>query len=105
MIQLTTESRQNKNGEVVDTSLYLIRFDSRNLAIVRGNPEVSGKNNVVGYYGSVKNALTKCIDIVIKNGSEPLSIETLLNRIIDMERRIEELYSDIPTMISMVKGE
>ena len=108
MIQLTDEIKKNKLGQYIDASLYLIHFDSRNLAIVEGRPTVdtSGrkKQNVIGYYGSVKSALTKSMNIVLKHHGCTAELKEMLHRIDSLEKRIEELYGDLPMMIKLLKG-
>ncbi len=106
MIKLTNTTAKNKSGEIIDTSLYLIHFDSRNLAIVRGRRSSSGRyssSQIQGYYGDVKTALKAAINIAIK--SEPIvtSPETILQRIDSLEKHIKKL--EYPTMMKMIKGE
>ena len=96
MIQLT------ENGE---KSLYLIHFDSHNLAIVRGQRSSSGRysgSQIQGYYGDVKTALKAAINIAIKSEPVVTNLETILQRIDGLEKHIEKL--EYPTMIKMMKG-
>jgi len=108
MIQLTTTTKLNRKGEEVDASLYLIHFDARNLAIIEGIPTIDAsgkkKQNVLGYYGSVKHALLKSIDIAIKNGSDRAELSEILHTIDLLEKRIEELSDSLPTMMQLLKG-
>ena len=108
MIQLTDAIKTNKLGNCIDASLYLVHFDSRNLAIVEGKPTVDSsgrkKQNVIGYYGSVKSALTKSINITLKHHGSTAELKEMLQRIDSLERRIEELYGDLPMMIKLLKG-
>ena len=107
MIQLTNELKTNKLGKYVDASLYLVHFDSRNL-VVEGKPTVDAsgrkKQNVIGYYGSVKTALTKSIDIALKHQGCTTELSELLHRIDSLEKRIEELYGGLPSMIQLLNG-
>lgn len=107
MIQLTSATKLNRKSEKVDSSLYLIHFDSRNLAIIEGKPTVDAngrkKQNVIGYYGDVKTALIKSIDIAIKNGSAMVELSEMLKRIDDLSEHIKEL-PDYPTMMQLLKG-
>ncbi len=107
MIQLTTATKLNRKGEEVDASLYLIHFNVNNLAIVEGKPttDARGKKrtNVLGYYGDVKTALKRSINLSIKNGSEVVELSEVLKRIDDLENHIQEL-PDYPTMIQLLKG-
>ena len=108
MIQLTDEIKKNKLGQYIDASLYLVHFDSRNLAIVEGKPTVDSsgrkKQNVIGYYGSIKTALTKSIDLAIKNGGVMVELKEMLQRINELEKHIQEL-PDYPTMMKLLRGE
>ena len=108
MIKITDALKTNKLGKYIDASLYLVHFDSRNLAIVEGKPTVDAsgrkKQNVIGYYGSVKTALTKSIDLAIKNGGVMVEQNEMLQRIDSLEKRIEELYGDLPTIIQLLNG-
>ncbi len=106
MIQLTNQTKINKLGEEIDDSLFLIHFDSRNLAIVRGQRGANGRYNnsqIQGYYGSIKSALTRSIDLAIKSGTQATELYEMLQRIDDLARHIEEL-PDYPTMMSLLRG-
>ncbi len=107
MIRLTKSNKTNKSGETVDDSIYLDRFDSRNMCLMKlgAIDKRTGKQarEVIGYYGSVKSALARSIDIVIKDGGETLELPEVLQRINALENRIEELYEDLPTMIQLMK--
>ena len=110
MVQLTKNTKVNKAGEVVNDSLYLIQFDSRNLAIVRGERNSNGRyssSQIQGYYGDVKSALKAAINIAIKTDPALLKLETVLKRIDDMEKRINTLCDarNLPTMMKLLRGE
>jgi len=110
MMKLTNSTRTNKNGELVDNSIYLIHFDSRNLAIVRGKRNKDGRytaSQVIGYYGSVRSALKASIDIAIKSEPELLKLKTVLHRIDDLEEHIEKLCDarNLPAMMQVLRGE
>ena len=107
MIQLTTATKLNRKGEEVDASLYLIHFDKYNLAIIEGKPTIDTngktKRNVIGYYGDVKTALKRSINIAIKNQSDGVELTTMLQRIDDLTEHIDSL-PDYPSMIQLMKG-
>jgi hypothetical protein len=110
MVQLTKNTKVNKAGEVVDDSLYLIRFDSRNLAIVRGERNSNGRyasSQIKGYYQDVRSALKAAINIAIKGDHTLLKLETVLKRIDVMEKRIDTLCNarNLPTMMKLLRGE
>ncbi len=107
MIQLTNETRASNNGEIMDDSFYLIHFDSRNLAIVRGKRGKSGRysnSQTQGYYGSIKTALLRSIDIAVKGGTQCNQLSEMIQRIDDLAKHIEEL-PDYPTMMSLLRGD
>ena len=91
MIRLTNETKKNKKGEDVDASLYLILFDSLNLAIVEGDPEEVGKKNALAYYSDVRLAFSRALDIAIKHSCETLELETILQRIGELDEAIKKL--------------
>ena len=105
MVQLTKETTVNKNGETVDTSWYLVHIDKRNLGIVKAPIKTNGTYSKVFYYGSVKSALKGAIDIVTKDGQQMEEMSELVHRIDSLEKRIEELYGSLPTMIQLLRGE
>lgn len=111
MIRLTDATKTNKHGEVVDSSLYLVRFDSRNLAIIEGLPtqDSSGRSrqNVRGYYGSVRTALIKSIDIAIKDGGDGGGLLEMLERIDNLTQHIETACAahNLPSMMKLLRGE
>ena len=78
MIRLTTEKRINKKGEEVDSSLYLVRLDANNLAIMRDG-------RYEGYYGCVQTAMKRALNISIKGSHEALTLEMILERIGELE--------------------
>ena len=108
MIRLTEATKINRKGETVDASLYLVHFDSRNLAIIEGAPtfDANGKKkqNVIAYYSGVKRALERCIDIAIKNGSAMVELSDMVQRIDDLQKHIDEL-PDTPSMMQLLRGE
>lgn len=108
MVRLTNTTKLNRKGETVDASLYLVHFDSRNLALIDGAVTVDAngrkKQNVIGYYSGVKHALEKSIDIAVKNGSAMVELSELVKRIDDLSEHIKEL-PDYPTMMQLLRGE
>lgn len=105
MIQLTNETTINNNGETVDASWYLVHIDKRNLGIVKGKrPNKGYASGKVFYYGSVKAALKGAIDLAIKDSGTMRDLTNMINRIDSLEKRIEELYCDLPTMMQLLKG-
>jgi len=109
MVRLTTNTRINKHGEEIDASLYLIRFDTRNLAIVEGVRGDRGYVNgqVKGYYGSIKSALQKSIDIVIRDAGDVCELSNMVQAIDSLTERIEELCTqqNYPNMMQLLRGE
>ena len=107
MLRLTTQTKLNRQGEEVDASLYLIHFDSRNLAIIEGKPTFKDgrkKQNVIGYYSGVKHALKKSIDIAIKSGAVMVELSEMVQRIDDLQKNISEL-PPYPSMMKLLRGE
>ncbi len=110
MVRLTNTTKLNRNGETVDASLFLVHFDSRNLAIIEGevtyDTQGRKKQNVIGYYGDVKNAFIKSIDIAIKHEDESRELSEVLKRINDLTEHIETVCEaqNLPTMMQLLKG-
>ena len=104
MIKLTDTTGTNKNGETIDTSWYLVHLDNRNLGLVKAPMKANGTYSKTFYYGSVKSALKGAIDILIKDGQQMEELSDLVQRIDLLEKRIEELYDDLPSMMSLLKG-
>ena len=106
MIQLTDETSVNKNGETIDASWYLVHIDKRNLGIAKGQKQERGyASGKVFYYGSVKSALKGAIDLVIKDSGTMRDLTEMRDRIDSLEKRIEELYGGLPTMIKLLNGD
>ena len=106
MIQITDETTVNKKGETIDASWYLVHMDKRNLGLVKGQKGDKGyASGKIFYYGSVKSALKGAIDLVIKDSGTMRDLKDMSDRIDSLEKRIEELYGDLPTMIKLLKGE
>jgi hypothetical protein len=97
MIQLTNNGAK---------SLYLIKFDERNLAIVVGaepRDEKKGySHRLKGYYGSVQSALKAAVDIQIKSGATVVETTEILQAIDLFHKRINELK--YPAIINFLKG-
>ena len=105
MIRLTEETRINRKGEEVDASWYLIRYDHRNLALVKGQKQANGyAPGSIFYYSSVETALKGAIDLSIKHGRGALELKEMLKTIDSLRERIAELYTDLPTMIQLLRG-
>jgi len=110
MIRLTNETRINQIGKKVDSSIYLIRYDERNLALIEGKPNKRTSKSehkykkIIGYYSDIKTALKKSIGIVIKHQGDIESLEDIIDRIEKLEKAIDNL-PDYPSMIRLLKGE
>ena len=94
MIQLTNETKtitkKSKNhnvGDIVDNSLYLVRVDSNNLALKRGN-------NIENYFGDVRTALYRSLNYALKGSEEALSLEFIIKTINGMDESIKRLEKD-----------
>ena len=87
MIQLTNETKVNKKGETVDNSLYLVRVDSNNLALKRGE-------TIEAYWGDVRTALTRSLNYAIKGSSEALTLENILKVVKSMDETVKTLKKD-----------
>lgn len=76
-------------------NLYLIKFDERNLAIVKGSepkdPKKGYGNRVLGYYGSVQTAFKKALDLSIKTGAERVELANIIEAINSLNARLDEL--------------
>ena len=102
MIQLTD----------TDPRLYLVRFDTMNLAIIKGEPKARNKagdpvphaNQVMGYYGSAREAFTKAIDIALKHEYSHFSASEVLHRIDDLTEHIKRACADIPSMTALMSA-
>ena len=95
MIQLTNETKtitknsKNHNvGDIVDNSLYLIRVDSNNLALKRGD-------NIENYFGDVRTALYRSLNYALKGSEESLTLEMIKRMIQSMDDTIKRLDKDV----------
>lgn len=95
MIQLTSETKtitkKSKNhnvGDIVDNSLYLVRVDSNNLALKRGD-------NIENYFGDVRQCLYRALNYALKGSEEALSLEFIIKTIKDMDESIKRLERDV----------
>ena len=91
MIKLTDETRvvkvkskTNNIGDVVDNSLYLVRVDSNNLGLKRGD-------TVENYFGDVRTALYRSLNYALKGSETALSLESMLQTIKSMDEAIKRL--------------
>ena len=87
MIQLTKETKINRKGVEVDNSLYLVRVDSNNLALQRGE-------KIENYFGDVRLALTKSLNYAIKGSYEALTLKQILDTVNDIDYAIKTLECD-----------
>ena len=95
MIQLTNETKtitkKSKNhnvGDVVDNSLYLVRVDSNNLALKRGD-------NIENYFGDVRQAIYRSLNYALKGSEEALSLEFIIKTIKGMDESIKRLDKEV----------
>ena len=87
MIRLTEETKVNKKGETVDNSLYLVRVDSNNLALKRGE-------TIENYFGDVRTAFTRALNYAIKGSEASLKLETILEVCRSIDDTIKQLKKD-----------
>ena len=94
MIQLTNETKtitkksKNRNvGDIVDDSLYLVRVDSNNLALKRGD-------NIENYFGDVRTALYRSLNYALKGSEEALTLAMIKRMIQSMDDTIKHLDKD-----------
>lgn len=82
---------------IVD-DLYLIKFDERNLAIIKGSepkdPKKGYGDRVLGYYGSVPHAFKQALDLSIERGAEGVELANVLEAINSLHARLDELPSE-----------
>lgn len=84
MIKLTDETKLNKDGEVVDNSLYLIRENENNLALVRGT-------RTIAHFGDVRTALTRALNYAVKGSTEELTLDFITRAVFGMDEVIRGL--------------
>jgi len=88
MIQLTpTTTRTNKKDVEVDATIYLERLDSNNLVLKEGE-------NILGYFGDARVALTRSLNYALKSSAVHLSLENILEIVKSMDATIKTLKSD-----------
>ena len=95
MIQLTNETKiitkKSKNhnvGDIVDNSLYLIRVDSNNLELKRGD-------NIEIYFGDVRQAIYRSLNYALKGSEEALTLEMIVGMIKGMDESIKRLDKEV----------
>ena len=91
---------------VITSELALVKFDSLNLAIVKGHEPKDKKkgytNRIQGYYGSIQGAFKAVLDIQIKSGAVGVEAKEILQAIDSLHKRIDEL--EYPHIIKFLKG-
>ena len=88
MIKLTTSTGINqKTKKEFDNSLYLVRIDSNNLALKRGD-------KTLNYFGDVRTALTESLNYAIKGSDVALLLELMLDSIYSFDKSIKTLKMD-----------
>ena len=86
-IKLTTEKKKNRNGVIVDNSIYLERLDPHNLVLRRGTTPI-------GYFGDVRTAFKRALNYAIKGSENELTLKQMLKVIKGMDKKIDELRKD-----------
>ena len=90
---------------ITDT-LSLVKFDTRNLAIIKGHEPKDEKkgwgNRVISYYGSIQSAYKAVLNHQIIGGAEGVEATEVLNAIDELNKRLDEL--DLPTMIALLNS-
>ena len=108
MIKITDKTRLDKEGETVDDSIYIDRYDSRNMILVKYGAinKKTGKpnRNILGYYSNINTLLKHSIDFIIKDGSEVVEIATMRDTINRIESKIDEICKDMPTMFKLMEN-
>jgi hypothetical protein len=76
-------------------NLYLVKFDERNLAIIKGaepkDPKKGYGDRILGYYGSVQTAFKKALDLSIKSGAAGVELANIIEAIDSLNARLDEL--------------
>ncbi len=108
MIQLTNKTRENKDGETVDDSIYIDKYDSRNMVITKFGPidKKTGKpvKRVLGYYSNISTLLKHSVDFVIKDSLQAVELATMKDMIDNHIKKIDDICKDMPTMFELMKG-
>lgn len=84
---ITKDTKNYRTGDIVDNSLYLVRFDSNNLALKRGE-------TIENYFGDVRTALRVSLNYALKWSSVAMSLESILEMINGMDDVIKQLRID-----------
>jgi hypothetical protein len=87
-------------------NLYLIKFDERNLAIIKGNEPKDKKrgytNRILSYHGSIQSAFKSVLDLQIRGGASGVEAKEILQAIDLLNKRLDEL--EYPQIIHFLKG-
>jgi len=87
MILLVQATKLNKSNEVVDDSIYLVREDSNNLALKRGD-------RIIAHYGCVRTALARALNYAIKGSTEELTLSFISMQIAQMDAAIQSIKAE-----------
>lgn len=95
MIQLTKETKtvdkettKSKIGDTIDYSLYLVRVDSNNLALKRGD-------RIENYFGDVRTALKRSLNYAIKGSETELTLNSILETVKHIDEQISKLTKEV----------
>ena len=109
MIKLTNRTKTNKAGVEVDDSIYIAKYDSRNLCLCKLRPPRKGSftdsatKDVIGYYPAVATLLKHSIDLVVRDSPDFNTLQEMQERLTATLNRIDEICSDMPTMQSIMR--
>ncbi len=81
---IKVKTKKHEVGDIVDNSVYLVGFDSNNLALKRGT-------RILNYFGDVQTALKRSLDYIVKGSNKEVTLHRIESQIIELHKAIEEI--------------
>ncbi len=92
---------------ILTSELALVKFDSLNLAIVKGHEPKDKKkgygNRVLSYHGNIQGAFKSALNHQIRESADSVESQNILDVINELHKRIKSL--DYPSIRKLMKGE
>jgi hypothetical protein len=89
-------------------NFYLKVVDRLNFGIIEKTTNQKGKAIEInrGYFGTIQSAMKSAINIAIKSNSKPLTTQSILQSINDLDKKIDGLkYANIRNLFEEFKNE
>jgi hypothetical protein len=109
MIKIKDGTKKDKDGNEVDDSIYIGKYDYRNMIIFKlgGMDKRTGepKKKIMGYFSSIDTLLKHSLDFLAKDSPEARDLSEMRDMIALHIDFIERVMGDCPKMIEIMREE